>query len=98
MMDKREQQQNRHKAQLRELEADIENLKALARKTRADAKAGYREQISRLEQKLDAARQKAGGLRDSSGDAWDELRSGVEHAMIDLKSGITAARKTVSPN
>lgn len=95
-MDKRENHQNKHKAQLRELEADIANVKAFARKARTDAKTGYVEQIRGLEQKLDVAREKADGLRASSGVAWDELRVGVERAMGDLRSGINEARKAIS--
>jgi hypothetical protein len=95
-MDKREKHQNRHKAQLRELEADVDNLRAFAKKTSADAKAGYKERMSLLERKLDTARTKVADLRQSSGDAWTELRAGVEHSVSEVKSEITDARKTLS--
>jgi len=95
-MTEREKYQNRHKAQLRELEADIDNVKAMARRVRIDPKAKYDEQIGGLEQKLELARVKVTGLRESSGDAWRDLRAEVEHAMTEIKSGIKKARKVVS--
>ncbi len=98
VMNEREKHQNRHKAQLRELEADIDNVKAMARRTKIDAKVMYDEQIGGLEQKLELARKKVTGLRESSGDAWEGLRGGVEHAMVEIRSGIKEARKVVSAN
>ena len=95
-MDERKEYQEKHKAELAQLDKDIGKLKALAKRAKADAKAGYGEQINHLEQKLDAAQEKMEKLRESSGDAWDGLRSGAEKALGELKAGVKEAWQSLS--
>lgn len=95
-MDERKEYQEKHKAELAQLNRDIGKLKALARRAKADAKTGYGEQIKHLEQKLDSAQEKMEKLRESSGDAWEGLRSGAEKALGELKAGVKEAWQSLS--
>ncbi len=95
-MDERKEYQERHKAELTQLKTDIAKLKALAGRAKADAKIGYDEQVKHLEQKLDSAQEKMERLYDSSGDAWEGLRSGAEKAVGELKAGVKEAWKSLS--
>ncbi len=96
-MDKREKHQNRCKAQLREFEADIQNVRAMARRATADVQADSRERAGCLDEKLKTARKKADGVWVSSSDTWEELRKGLELTMGELKSGISDAWRALSP-
>ncbi|MFH1864542.1 MAG: coiled coil domain-containing protein [Candidatus Eisenbacteria bacterium] len=95
-MDERNEYQEKHRAELTQLNRDIGKLKPLARRAKADARAGCGEQVKHLEQKLDSAQEKMGKLRASSGDAWEGLRSGAEKAMGELKAGVKEAWRSLS--
>jgi hypothetical protein len=97
VMDKSKKEcQEKHEAELKQLYRDIGKLKTFARRTKADAKTAYGEQVKHLEQKVDAAQDKVEKLRDSSGDAWEGLRSGAEKALGDLKAGVKEAWQSLS--
>jgi hypothetical protein len=95
-MDKRKEYQEKHEAELKQLYRDIGKLKTFARRTKADAKTAYGEQVKHLEAKVDAAQDKVERLRESSGDAWDGLRSGAEKALGELKAGVKEAWQLLS--
>ena len=95
-MDTRKEYQERHKAELTQLRSDIAKLKALAKRAKEDAKTAYGEQVKHLEEKLDSAQEKGEKLFESSGDAWEGLRSGAEKALGELKAGVKEAWQSLS--
>jgi len=95
-MDERKECEEKHKAELKQLNRDIGKLKTFARRVKADATTAYGEQIKHLEEKLDSAHEKVDKLHESSGDAWEGLRSGAEKAVGELKAGLKEAWGSVS--
>jgi len=90
-MDTKEAYQEKAEAQLREWGAKIDELKAKADKAKAEAKIEYYEQIEELRSKQEAIQLKLQKLRESGGQAWEELKPGLEHAWNDLKISVEKA-------
>ncbi|MDQ1336664.1 MAG: hypothetical protein QG552_3614 [Thermodesulfobacteriota bacterium] len=63
---------------------EIDQLKAKAEKLEGDAKAKAEQQLTALRQKRDEVSEKVKKLGSSSGDAWEQLKSGIDAAMEDL--------------
>ena len=95
-MDQRKEYQENHKAEMKQLSSDIAKLKELAKRAKVDVRTAYDEQVKHLEQKLDSAQEKLDELHESSGDAWEGLRSGAEKAMGELKAGLKDAWQSLS--
>ena len=79
-------------ARLKEWNAEIDKLQARAEEAGADAEMKYHAQLRELRSKRDALQEKLGHLQDKSGDAWDEMKTGVENAWSDLKKSLDRAR------
>lgn len=71
-------------ARLAEYEKDIDQLQAKAEKMGGDAKAKAEQQLTALRQKRDAVSEKMKELGSSSGNAWEQIKSGIEAALEDL--------------
>jgi DNA-binding transcriptional regulator GbsR (MarR family) len=71
-------------ARLAEYEKNIDQLQAKAEKLEGDAKAKAEQQLTQLRQKRDAAAEKLKELGSSGGNAWEQIKSGVEAALEDL--------------
>ncbi len=71
-------------ARLAEYEKDIDQLQAKAQKLEGDAKAKAEQQLTQLRQKRDAVAGKLKEFGTSGGNAWEEIKSGVESALEDL--------------
>lgn len=69
---------------LAEYKKEIDRLQATAEKLEGDAKAKAEQHLTALHQKRDAVSGKLKDLSSSSGNAWKELKSGVDAAMEDL--------------
>jgi peptidoglycan hydrolase CwlO-like protein len=91
-MDNKEAYINKMKAQLNEWDAEIDKLKAKYEKVSADTALEYQKQIDDLKSKRAAAENKITELKESSGDAWEELKSGIENAWTSLGEAIKSAR------
>ena len=63
---------------------EIDQLQAKAEKLEGDAKAKAEQQLAALRQKQDAVGEKVKDLGSASGDAWEQVKSGVDAAMEDL--------------
>ncbi len=68
-----------------EAKAEIDELKARAKKARASAKRKLKRQIKASEGRWKVAERKLGELKSASGEAWKDLKSGVDKAIEDLK-------------
>lgn len=68
-----------------EAKAEIDKLKARAKKARAGAKAKLQRQIDAMEARWKLAERKLSELKSASGEAWKDLKSGVDKAVEDSK-------------
>jgi len=71
-------------AQIEEQRARLELLKAKAKRAAADVKIIAYEEIGDSDAKLDALKGKLKELGNASGDAWQEMKGGIEKAWEDL--------------
>ena len=69
---------------LTEYENKIDQLQAEAEKLGGDAKTKAEQQLTALRQKQDQVSAKLKELSSSSGNAWEQLKSGIDAAMDDL--------------
>ena len=63
---------------------EIDQLQAKAEQMKGEAKAKAEQQLSALREKQDAVAEKVKELGSSSGNAWEQIKSGVDAAMEDL--------------
>jgi TolA-binding protein len=70
---------------LDELNLKIEELKKKAQEATGEAKAKLDEQIKRLQQEQKAAAEKLDELKSATGEAWKDLKAGVQAAIDHLK-------------
>lgn len=90
-MTDREAYRRMMEAQLDEWEAEIQKLSAKARKSQAQAEIDYDQAIRNLEDKREVVRSKLDELSRASGDAWEEMKRGLEIARADLKASVANA-------
>jgi len=69
---------------LAEYQKEIDQLQATAEKLGGDAKAKAQQQLTALRQKWDEVSEKLKDLSSSSGNAWEQVKSGIDAAMEDL--------------
>ncbi len=92
MKTKKEEYIDKMAKQLKEWSSGIDELESRVTKTSSAVKAGYETLIKDTKKKRDALSHKLHELGETSGDAWDALKTGVEAASKDLKHAIDAAR------
>lgn len=80
-------------AKLDQWAAEIDKLQAKAAEAGADARVEYQRQVDELRDKQKDARAKLDELDDAGGDAWEDLKGGIEKAWEDLGSAVSAARE-----
>jgi cell division septum initiation protein DivIVA len=78
----REQTENK----LTEYKKKIDQLQAKAEELGGDAKAKAEQQLAVVRQKRDNVSEKLKDLSSSGGNAWEQIKSGVDTAMDDLAS------------
>jgi F0F1-type ATP synthase membrane subunit b/b' len=76
--------QEQTESKLAEYEKEIDQLQAKAEKLGGDAKAKAEQQLTALRQKYDEVSEKLKALSSSSGNAWEQIKSGIDTAMEDL--------------
>jgi nucleotide-binding universal stress UspA family protein len=79
-------------AQLKEWGTEIDILKAKAEKAKAEAKIKYYERIQDLRAKQESLGQKLQELKGPGGEAWEEVKTGVDQAVKDLKEAFKRAK------
>lgn len=82
----------RLKAQLDEWNAELDNLVANARATKAEASAKFQEQLASLRRQRDDAKQKLAEIQSSAGEAWVELKQGADDAWTRLREAVRKAK------
>jgi uncharacterized protein YjbJ (UPF0337 family) len=87
MKSKRKEYEKKLDAELRDLNAQIELLKAKADKVQAEVKGEYGKAIEALQQhKLHHAKGKLQELKSAGDDAWEDIKKGAEKAWDDMKT------------
>ena len=79
------------KNKLDEWDVEIDELEAKAQQTTSELRFELEDQISALKLKRDQARLKATEIMESSEEAWEDLKTGVDEAWQDLKNAIEKA-------
>ena len=93
MKTKKEEYIDKMAYELKEWSAKLDELESRVSGTSADVKAGYETRIRELKYKRDTLSSKLHELRDSSGEAWESFKAGVDNAWEDLKGAFTDARE-----
>lgn len=79
------------KAELNELDAQIGVLKAKAENQAADAKIDYGNALQDLRERREELSTQMKKLQDASGDAWNDMQSGLESAMASMRDSLKNA-------
>lgn len=90
-MSLKEEYQKELQEQLDEWSTEIDKLKAVADKAKAGLQVEYHKEIEELRDQQDAAQQKLHELKEESGDAWEDLKTGVELAWAALGAALKSA-------
>lgn len=79
-------------ARLMKWDAQMQMLKARAKEAGADTKAAIAKELDELEERSDETRKKLSSLRDASGDAWRDMKTGLENSWRSLENAMKAAK------
>lgn len=88
---KREHYQERVRAEMDKLDAQITELRAKADQAKADARIEYNNQLENLRTKQAAAEQKLKELQNTSESAWSDIQAGFENAWNELQAAFDRA-------
>ena len=78
---------------LKEWSARIDELESRTGQAASDVKAGYEQRMGELKVKRDILAGKILDLKESSGEAWETFRTGVDNSWEDLKDAVVAAKE-----
>ena len=85
--------QQKAKAHLKEMKAKMQIIEANVEKAGVDMKIKYQKNIDDWKSRFGDIETRLDKLSDSTGDAWKDIRSGVDSAMDELGKAIDTARK-----
>ena len=91
-IEQREMYQDKIEAKLNELDSQIDTLRARAENATTAVQAEIDKAIRELQQQQETAMQQATALRDASGEAWSDLKNGLDNAVADLQQAYDKAR------
>jgi uncharacterized coiled-coil DUF342 family protein len=80
-------------AKVDHLNGQIDEMVAKANQAKAEMTVQYQEQIDDLCRKRDVAKVKLRDLKDASGEAWSDLREGLERSWDELSHAFNLAIK-----
>jgi hypothetical protein len=92
-MDTEEKKEYQRTAEIKlgELDAKIDGLTAKAKGLEAKAREKFYKRIGKLQSQKVSVEQKLKELKNESGEAWDDIKTGVENAIEDLDEGFRTA-------
>jgi DNA repair exonuclease SbcCD ATPase subunit len=90
-MDDKELYREKLEAKIKELKTRVELLEAKAAQIKAESELEFNKHLAELRQKRDALQGKLDEIKKSGGEAWQDLRSGMEKATDELKQAIDRA-------
>jgi len=86
MKHQRSEYEKKLDAELRDLNAQVDLLKAKAGTVQAEVKLEYGKAIDALQHKLHHAKGKLQELKTAGDDAWEDIRTGAEKAWDEMKA------------
>jgi hypothetical protein len=92
-MNKDKAYRERMEAQLKVLEARIDELKAMAQKAKAEVKIEYMEGVEALESNRKSVKKKLDDMKKAGKEAGKDLKEGIEASLFDLKQAVETAFK-----
>jgi uncharacterized coiled-coil DUF342 family protein len=90
-MSKKQAYEEKFKAQLDELSAKIDVLKAKAKQAEASVKTEYYATIDELLKKRTEAQNRLEDLREAGDGAWEDMKQGVEESWAAFSAAVKAA-------
>lgn len=95
MLEDRKAYESKLDAQLAQWKADIDVLKAKAKRTSVDVMVNYDKAIDALESKHGEASKQLHNLKAATDDAWENVKAGTEKVWLEIKSQFqSSAEKT----
>ena len=91
MKDNNKLYQQKAEAELREITAKIEQLKAKADQAGSDARLELNKRLESLKTDKDRMKARLAEMKNASAEAWVDLKAVVDRAISDLKTAINAA-------
>ena len=90
-MGMKEEYQKELQEQLDEWGVEIDKLKVVAGKAKSGLQGEYYKEVEDLRCKQLEAQKKLYEVKDASGDAWDDLKGGIELAWVALADAVKTA-------
>ena len=87
----RNEYEGRLEAEVDKMDARIEELKAKMKKADADVRIKYQQELNDIEEKRTIMKMRIQKLKNASGEAWQEISTGLEKAAKDLSDAISNA-------
>jgi len=81
------------RAQIKEMKAKMQVFEAQAEKAGADMRVKYEKNLNDWRSRFDDIDMRLNKLSDSSKDAWEEIRTGIDKTMEELNKAIDNAKK-----
>jgi hypothetical protein len=86
MLENRKNYESKLDAQLAQWKAEIDVLKAKARRTEVDAKVQYDQSIDALQRRHDEAAKQLHHLKAASDEAWESAKASTERVWAEFKA------------
>jgi hypothetical protein len=96
IMENRTEYVERISAQMVEWDVQIDLLKDKAESASSEAKSEYSKAISALKLKRDEAAQKLQGVSSAGDDEWEEIKTGTEHVMDEVRTMLRDTIKKIT--
>ena len=78
-------------AQLEEWKAEIDTMKAKAKKAGVDVQSWYCKQLEDLQSKQESVQEKLKELKGAGEDSWEDVKAGVDLAWESLREAVKSA-------
>ena len=80
------------KAEIKEMKAKMDIFEAGVEKASADMRIKYQKNLNEWKSRFENIEMKLNELSNSTGDVWEDLRSGIDTAVIELGDAIENAK------
>jgi hypothetical protein len=88
--------QEKIRAQIKEMKAKMTMLEAEAEKSSADMRIKYQKSLDDLKSRFKDIEMRLDRFSNSTEDAWDEIRSGIDKSMSALRNALDKATKHIN--
>jgi hypothetical protein len=88
----KDQAQSRLQKEMKRLDVNLQDLKQRASRAGEEAKARFEAELPNLERRKAELTEKLEDLKDRSGKAWDDLATGTESALHELRKSFEKAK------